>query len=254
MIYRVGDNDHPGYDYSRQKPTQVSGENEKFSLDHQEKEAFSSKKEEKGEDKKLHEKSPEASLRQKGGVKLELSGSGTLSASKEDKTTASSNADDASGSALWNSVLETFRKIAQYAREFFDKIWNDPPPVAESVDVTPEEAERYTEEYYALKGIDRTAVQQETSASSIHVNSMTDTVNKSVNKSTVSVNRDAEIQKYLHSGNLEQVISLLTDNGKRSIAKNSTLLTYYDKSGRLTSVNASDSERILHGDRHSKKL
>lgn len=67
-------------------------------------------------------------------------------------------------------------------------------------------------------------------------------------------NRDAEIQKYLHSGNLEQVLSLLTDNGKRSIAKNSTLLTYYDKSGRLTPVNPSDSERILHGDRRTKSL
>ena len=50
------------------------------------------------------------------------------------------------------------------------------------------------------------------------------------------------------------MISLLTDDGRRSVAKNSTLLTYYDKNGKLTQINASDRERILHGDRHVKTL
>ena len=66
--------------------------------------------------------------------------------------------------------------------------------------------------------------------------------------------RDKKIRKHLRSGNLDQVISLLTDDGKRSVAKNSTLLTYYDKNGKLTQINASDRERILHGDRHTKTL
>lgn len=66
--------------------------------------------------------------------------------------------------------------------------------------------------------------------------------------------RDEKIRKHLRSGNLEQVISLLTDDGRRSVAKNSTLLTYYDKNGKLTQINASDRERILHGDRHVKTL
>lgn len=66
--------------------------------------------------------------------------------------------------------------------------------------------------------------------------------------------RDQEIQKYLRSGNLEQVITLLTENGHRTIARNSSLLTYYDRTGRLTSLSASDQERILHGDRNVKKL
>lgn len=238
MIYRVGDNDYPSYDYSRQKPTQVSGESEKFSLDHQEKEALSSKKKEKGEDKKLHEKTPGASLREKSGVKLDLSKSGIKQTSQTEKESGLSGNDSFSESVLWDSVRETFRKLVQYAKTLFDKIWNDPPPIVESVDVTPEEAERYTQEYYALK-----------KEQSVGKDRLTDSVELSH-----SVNRDAEIQKYLHSGNLEQVLSLLTDNGKRSIAKNSTLLTYYDKSGRLTSVNPSDSERILHGDRHSQSL
>ena len=66
--------------------------------------------------------------------------------------------------------------------------------------------------------------------------------------------KDREIQKYLRSGNLDQVISLLTEDGQRTIAKNSSLLTYYDRTGRFTSLSASDQERILYGDRNVKKL
>lgn len=62
------------------------------------------------------------------------------------------------------------------------------------------------------------------------------------------------IGENLHSGNLEQIISLVTDNGNKTMAKNSTLLTYYDRTGRITSISPSDQERILHGDRNVTKL
>ena len=69
-----------------------------------------------------------------------------------------------------------------------------------------------------------------------------------------AADRDKEIRQYLRSGNLEQVISLVTDNGNKTMAKNSTLLTYYDRHGRLTPLSASDQERILHGDKNVRKL
>ena len=53
---------------------------------------------------------------------------------------------------------------------------------------------------------------------------------------------------------MAQVISILTDNGNRTVAKNSTLLTYYDKRGRITEPNASDRERILYGDKNARNL
>ena len=65
---------------------------------------------------------------------------------------------------------------------------------------------------------------------------------------------DREIQPYLRKGDLNQVISLLTDNGKKTVAMNSTLLTYYDRNGKMVEINASDRERILRGDRNTKKL
>ena len=62
--------------------------------------------------------------------------------------------------------------------------------------------------------------------------------------------RNREIRQSLRNGDMEHVISLLTDNGRKTIAKNSTLLTSYDKNGRVVEPNASDRERALHGDRN----
>ena len=66
--------------------------------------------------------------------------------------------------------------------------------------------------------------------------------------------RNRMIQQSLRNGDMNQVISLLTDNGRKTIAKNSTLLTSYDKNGRVVEPNASDRERALHGDKNSWKL
>lgn len=222
MIYRVGDGDNPAYDYSSQlKPAKNAESQEKFSLDRQKDQAVPEKKEEKGEDKKLHEK-PGADIR-KQGVRLELSGKGKSIEQPEKGDAPANEKSSASG-----SFLTLFKDLFQSFKDFLYKIWNEPSEeTVISEDVTPEEAERYTEEYYALKGIDPKVREAE---------------------------RDERIRKQLRSGNLEQVISLLTDDGRRTMAKNSTLLTYYDKSGKLTQLSASDRERILHGDRNVREL
>lgn len=240
MIYRVGDNDNNRYDYNRLKTPQSSGSEEKFSLDYRREDELSSKKEDdQEEDKKLHEKSSDVIKRQKSGVMLELSNpegrhvdNGMAKAKRTDN--------EAGNATLFASLREIFQKIVQAVKDVFDKIWNDPESetAVQSSDVTPEEAERYTEEYMALKGITKPESSEDASQE----------------KQEAAIDKDTEIQKYLHSGNLDQVISLLTDNGQKTIAKNSSLLTYYDRSGRLKPINPSDRERILHGDRNTKKL
>ena len=222
MIYRVGDGDNPAYDYSSQlKPAKNAESQEKFSLDRQKEQAVPEKKEEKGEDKKLHEK-PGVDIR-KQGVRLELSGKEESGEQTEKRDVRANGNTPMSG-----SLLTLFKDLFQSVKDFLYKLWNEPSEeTVISEDVTPEEAERYTEEYYALKGIDPKVREAE---------------------------RDEKIRKQLRSGNLEQVISLLTDDGRRTMAKNSTLLTYYDKSGKLTQLSASDKERSLHGDRHVREL
>lgn len=250
MIYRVGDGDNPAFDYSSQlKPAKNTESQEKFSLDRKKEQEYTAKKEEKGEDKKLHEK-PGARSRQRDGVRLELSGGREAWESKKgEKETKAQN----SGASLFH-VLQSFFSAV---KDFLYRVWNDAPAESLSEDVTPEEKERYTEEYYAAKGIlpERAETEEET------VSPKTDAdrtemppVETKQSYEADQAARDEKIRGHLRSGNLEQVISLLTDNGRRAIAKNSTLLTYYDKNGKLTQINASDKERILHGDRNVRTL
>lgn len=231
MIYRVGDGDNPAFDYSSQlKPAKNAESQEKFSLDRQKEQEYTAKKEEKGEDKKLHEK-PGARSKTLDGVKLELSGgSDTQQREQSQKVQPSSG----------TSFLSIVKSLLTAVKDFFYRVWNDEPAEPFSEDVTPEEAERYTEEYYAMKGIspEHTELPVETPQ----------------NHEAYQAARDEKIRGHLRTGNLDQVISLLTDDGRKSVAKNSTLLTYYDKSGKLTQINASDRERILHGDRNVRKL
>lgn len=247
MIYRVGDNESNKYDYNRLKTPQYSGGEEKFSLDYRKEETPAyEKEEEKEEENKLHEKSANGIKRQKSGVTLELSNA-SGKADGIDRANTEKAGKEEQGASLSGFLQEIFRRIVQTVKDLFDLIWNDPEPedTVQSSDVTPEEAERYTEEYLALKGLKNSGIPE--GAEAKPEPAVTPAVG-------VDADKDAEIQKYLHTGNLDQVISLLTDNGNKTIAKNSNLLTYYDRSGRLTEINPSDRERILHGDRKARKL
>lgn len=249
MIYRVGDSDNPAYDYSSQlKPAKNTEGQEKFSLDRQKEQTAPEKKEEKGEDKKLHEK-PGADIR-KQGVRLELSGRGMQAGEMQEASARKETGTEAET----GSLTSFFKGLFQTVRDFLYRLWNETPEeTVISEDVTPEEAERYTQEYYKLKGIDPPPVGT--------ANSRIDPTNREAELAEPEADfkareaeRDEKIRRQLRSGNLEQVINLLTDDGRRTMAKNSTLLTYYDKSGKLTQINASDRERILHGDRNVRKL
>lgn len=248
MIYRVGDGDNPAYDYSSQlKPAKNAESQEKFSLDHQKEQEYTAKKKEKGEDKKLHEK-PGVRSKTLDGVRLELSGGrDTQESEQTQKVQPSSD----------TSFFSVVQNLIAAIKDFFYRIWNDDPAESFSEDVTPEEAERYTEEYYAMKGIspERTEEKAEAAHPETEANPTAEPpVETPQAYKAYQAARDEKIRGHLRSGNLEQVINLLTDDGKRSVAKNSTLLTYYDKNGKLTQINASDRERILHGDRNVRKL
>lgn len=248
MIYRVGDGDNPAYDYSSQlKPAKNTEGQEKFSLDRQKEQTVPGKKEEKGEDKKLHEK-PGVDIR-KQGVRLELSGRDIRENEAEGESVQGDKRADAGATSLMSFLKSLLRSV----RGFLYRIWNETPAdTVISEDVTPEEAERYTQEYYKMKGIDPQTADAVTSGTDMAP--ATKPADPEADFKAREAERDEKIRKQLRSGNLEQVISLLTDDGRRTMAKNSTLLTYYDKSGRLTQLNASDRERILHGDRNVRKL
>lgn len=248
MVNRVNGNDY--YDYSQLKMPNAADKTdngEKFSLNYQhtqEETAGKDKKEQSEESDKLKGNGPRTVLQS--GVRLELSRNGSQAVSRAEVLKTERSQD--TGQNLIGTVQSWLHTLVQAVKDIFYKIWNDPTPQDETVveQIEAEDGttqgvqapERLTEEYLALHEPEHLRGTQETGSSPLQRGG----------------ERDKEIQKYLRSGNLEQVISLVTENGRKTMAKNSTLLTYYDRHGRITPIGASDQERILHGDRNVKKL
>lgn len=232
MINKVNGNDY--YDYTKLNmpvSADMTGNGEKFSLDYQR--ADDRKEDEEGKEKisgegmgkNLTGNSAHTALRD--GVRLELS--------NREQTGAS---DGAKGiSDFLDTVRSWISSAVQSFKGLLNRIWNDPVSEEEVLpieEVPVEETDRLSEEYLDINSVKSSDADGQSLPG--------------------GADKDKEIQKYLRSGNLEQVLNLLTEDGHRTIAKNSTLLTYYDRTGRFTSISASDQERILHGDRNVKKL
>lgn len=235
MVNRVNGNDY--YDYSKLKMPDAAdktGNGEKFSLNYQR--AQEEKEDEDKKEKTKEDKGVIASningqrTMMQNGVRLELSGNAPLSPyAKQDNVSGTGM----TGQGLLDSFRSWVASFTKIIKDFFYKIWNDEVPKENTG-----EPERLTEEYLMLNQLESLKNPEDAAKQQIQQRAK----------------QDKEIQKYLRSGNLEQVMNLVTQNGQKTIAKNSTLLTYYDRTGKITPLNVSDQERILHGDRNVKKL
>lgn len=261
MINRVNGNEY--HDYSQLKipdAADKTGNGEKFSLNYQyakENQEDEDEKAQAGEGKNagISGGNGQRTVMQSG-VRLELSGNVQ---SDSDTKRESTDRLRLSGQGLFNTIRSWITAFTQAVKGFLYKVWNDeaPPNVtveenergveaAQEAGTVPDAGtkestdgpERLTEEYLALKNLEN--LRNPEAAARQQLQHIKD--------------KDKEIQKYLRSGNLEQVLNLVTQNGQKTMAKNSTLLTYYDRTGRITPLSASDQERILHGDRNVKKL
>ncbi|MDE6388846.1 MAG: hypothetical protein K2L82_13690 [Lachnospiraceae bacterium] len=238
MVNRVNGNDY--YDYSKLKMPDAAdktGNGEKFSLNYQrapEEKEDKDKKEQTGDSKGVNSAdiSGKRTMMQSG-VRLELSGKAPASSDVKRDNAAQNQSD---GQGLFDSLRSLAVVFVQAIKDFFYKIWNDTAQEESDRDLS--EPERLTEEYLALNQLES-------------LRNPEDAARQQMRR---EAERDKEIQKYLRSGNLEQVMNLVTQNGQKTMAKNSTLLTYYDRTGKITPLNVSDQERILHGDRNVKKL
>ena len=218
MINKVDENNY--YVYTGQKKIDVPDTGEKFNLNYRSNESSPEAK-----DKKEVSDQEKQQQAKRSGVMLELSGRGRDARAdrQEQIETAKTQRE---GQSEQVPLLETIRTYVMAAiaavRGFFDNIWNDRTQEGVSQDV------QLLESIDASDEMSVPAVEEES--------------------------RDREIQEFLRIGDMDQVINLLTDNGKRTIARNSTLLTSYDKNGRVVEPNASDMERVLHGDRNTWEL
>ena len=235
-IERIHGNNY--YVYEKTKNLKVSDTGEKFSLDYKNEQlqAETEAKEDKEDSVKESAKESGQSALQNG-VRLEISNGGRMAnAGKNISGTAAKTNNSASLTEQVSSIIESIRTYIATAiaavKDLFNKIWNEPETENPIQDSTAE----------AVSSFSDSTVPTES------VNTDPNNYERDV------VLLDREIRPYLKKGDLDQVINLLTDNGKKTIARNSTLLTYYDKNGRMVEPNASDRERILHGDRNTRKL
>ena len=227
------------YEYTKIKNLNVSDADEKFSLDYKQ-DGMQAEKEKKKDKTEEGQEREQPEVHQ--GVRLDISNNARASAAsakKEQVNTSEKPFFTTSPLEFLTSIKEIVTTAIASIKDFFYKIWNDPQPEVSNTNVTIQEENSLSE---AIEQNSMPLSQSETQYESESDYRMQEAL------------LDREIQPYLRSGDLNQVISLLTDNGKKEAARNSTLLTYYDRTGRMVEPNASDRERILHGDRNTRKL
>ena len=220
MVNRIDGNNH--YVYTKPKKVNIPDNNEKFSLDYEKDRLQTGLK-----DKKEISDTEKEQAAEQSGVRIEISGKG-MEQQKQAETTEHPNA---SGTTSLLDTIRTFLTAAVTAiKDIFGKIWNNP---------LSEDAVRDTHEMSATT---------ETPESINTAGSSADT------EASEAENSEREIQKHLQNGDMEQVIRILTDNGKKVPARNSTLLTSYDRNGKMVQLDASVQQRTLYGDKHTRKL
>lgn len=69
-----------------------------------------------------------------------------------------------------------------------------------------------------------------------------------------SIYSQEEIRAIFRRGDQREIQDFLSNHGERHLAKNSDLLTQYDKRGFIVGINRSDKELILHGGKNEIKL
>lgn len=238
MVNKVDGNNY--YIYTKQKKIDVPDTGEKFNLGYNKNESSSDAKEKKEISEQEKQQAAERS-----GVMLELSGR-RQNAEADGRRQAEASKEQNTSEQV--PLLETIREYVMAAiaavREFFHSIWNDSQPEDAASDI--------------LQDASREGLQELSEEISSDIpQEPVEFIDASDERSVSAMDeerRNREIQQSLRDRDMEHVIRLLTDNGKRTIAKNSTLLTSYDRNGRVIEPNASDREKALHGNRNTWEL
>lgn len=69
-----------------------------------------------------------------------------------------------------------------------------------------------------------------------------------------SIYTQEEIRQLFRRGNQKEIEAFLSNNGEKHLARNTELLTQYDKKGSIVGINSYDRDLILHGNRNQIKL
>lgn len=243
------------------KPSNTGANGEKFSLDYAD-EGVLYEPSDKETDAKADraKKESSGSFRQAAALELsELSGSKETPAEKPagpqfsltDTLRSFLNRAVTAIKKLWHIVWESAPKDAENAASAEDEAMNAVSTDDEAMNAVSTEDEAMNAVSAEDEAMNAASASDETAIAQIETVS-TDSASKS-NPSDLHAPNDPVILKALKSGDSAGFNALLSEDGRRSPARNSSLLTYYDSKGNLISPDASVQQRILHGDRGSIK-
>lgn len=142
---------------------------------------------------------------------------------KKEQTLSTSN-----GITL-DQMKQVIHSFVQLVKETWNLIWNDAPAKDEPKAPINEQT---TEDFFDSK------LTQQNNAYT----------------ATGDTKDDLQVQDVLKSKDINQLTNMITQNGKLKLAKNSQLLTTYDRQGKIVQLGGSEKERILKGDKNLMKL
>lgn len=181
----------------------------------------------------------DSASKEESGVQLELNQNEYAKEKDSDSKVKSINSTQssfASNGITFPQIKQAFHSFVQLLKETWNLIWNDPPAKSD--------------QNHPLQSSSSLNMESE----SLDVLNSNDLI--SVNNSYTSSGEnkdDSQIQKVLKSKDLNQLTKIITQNGKLKLAKNSQLLTTYDRQGKIVQLDGSEKERILRGDKNLMK-
>lgn len=167
---------------------------------------------------------------------------------------------------LWGNVSSFFSSLWHNIRKVFGNLWESKPLADGMESIRKDTVTDSTENNHkdSVAGSTENILKDTASdgVESLHTDNLSEQGIDNETASTASLSsidaleaeRDSKIRQALSEGNRDEFRALISDDGKRLPAHNTTMLTTYDASGKLVNLNPSDENKILHGDRGAKKL
>lgn len=252
MIDRINNNIPADYSVPQNKAVKV-GSNEHFSLES----AIDGKPTPQEEDGVIYEPTEKKSSKTTTGSsnnKDSFENSLVKAQTKQKEEERIKQVTDQAYKEIWESVKNFFTGLWKNIRRIFGNVW-DSKPIGEGVDVLGKSSETSDD----ILITEATNI-SESNDEIIESNNEIINTNPDSSSSTFSgieeleAARDSQIKQALEDGDRDAFRDLITDNGKLQPARNSSMLTTYNAKGKIVDINPSDENKILHGNRGTRKL
>lgn len=224
MVNGVNNNNISSYRNHSVRPSRTDMDAPPFLLQYEEKGVVWDRKDQV--DKEKEKKLKEAEERLQKAAAADAGAARGKTTSVDDMPAAAKDAPKTDGQAGGSLVREIFNGIKGFFAGIFHFIWYGDDDKTGQAQMTKEE-----------------------SAGTVPVKAAAETASDA---GDAQADRDTLIRELIARHDTKGVVDILTENHTIQPARNSTLLTYYNRHGKIVEMNRTNTGRILHGDRHTR--